>query len=348
MSKVATSEETSHSDDKRAGAPGRARERVKMGRRDVLSQLAWVASASPLASVLGCGSEDDTNDAGGGAGNAGSGLDTEAAGTSGTAPGTSTVTEAIDPATPLAGAPMPPPQSWDDVPTCAASNTDGAGQGPFFIHDAERDDDVSLIRQDIRGRYDESAEPGTELQLHLRILDARTEDCEAAPVAGIEVYIWHTDAQGYYSGFGEPGDQEPDEPYAGTPNQNDLLNTSRFCRGVQVTDADGVVSFRSIFPGWYNGRDVHIHLVALRPGSASRGRETYTGGEHIFTTQFYFEPELTDQVHKASEPYLRRTSIAAYAGAIAADEPNNSGLRAKATFDGTTVVAQIQILLDPG
>jgi protocatechuate 3,4-dioxygenase beta subunit len=350
MSKVATSKETSDSGDARAGAPRRARERVKMGRRDVLSQLAWVASASPLASVLGCGSDGDTNDpaAGGAAGSVGSGMDTEAAGTSATAPDTTTVTEAIDPASPLSADPLPLPPAWDDVPTCAASNTDGAGQGPFFIHDAERDDDVSLFRQDIRGRYDQSAEPGTELQLHLRILDAGSEDCAAAPVAGIEVYVWHTDAQGYYSGFGEEGDQEPDEPYAGTPNQNDLVSSSRFCRGVQVTDADGVVSFRSIFPGWYNGRDVHIHLVALRPGSASRGRETYAGGEHIFTTQFYFDPELTDQVHKASEPYLRRKSIAAYAGAIAADEPNNSGLRAKATFDGTTVVAQIQILLDPG
>jgi protocatechuate 3,4-dioxygenase beta subunit len=345
MSKGA-SKETSEAGEARTTAPGRARERVKMGRRDVLSQLAWVASASPLASVLGCGSDEGESDPGASAG--GSGVGPEGASANAASPGTVTGMEGVDAAAPLVSFPLPPPPAWDGVPTCAASNTDGAGQGPFFIHDAERGDDVSLFRQDIRGRYDASAEPGTELQLHLRILDTRSEGCEATPVAGIEVYIWHTDAQGYYSGFGEAGDQQPDMPYAGTPNQNDLVNNSRFCRGVQVTDADGVVSFRSIFPGWYNGRDVHIHLVALRPGSASRGRETYAGGEHIFTTQFYFDPELTDQVHSAAEPYLRRTSIAAYAGSIAADEPNNSGLRAKATFDGAAVVAQLQILLDPG
>jgi protocatechuate 3,4-dioxygenase beta subunit len=237
--------------------------------------------------------------------------------------------------------------AWDEVPTCTASNTDGAGQGPFFIHDGEKDDDVSLFRQDIRGRYDEDAEEGVEMQLHLRLLDSTSSDCNGIPIAGVEVYIWHTDGQGYYSGFGNPGDQTPDAPYSGTPGQNDLFNTQRFCRGAAVSDENGVVSFRSIFPGWYNGRDVHIHLVALQQDSTSRGRQTYSGDDHIFTTQFYFEPALVDTVHKSTEPYLRRTTLSAYEGAIQADEANNSGLRAKASFAGGIVVAQMQILLDP-
>lgn len=237
--------------------------------------------------------------------------------------------------------------AWDAVPVCTASKTDGAGQGPFFIHNEEKTDDIDLYRQDIRGQYNPEAEEGTEMHLHLRILDSTNTECEAKPVAGIEVYIWHTDPQGYYSGFGNPGDQKPDEPYAGVPGQNDLDNTDRFCRGAAITDENGVISFRSYFPGWYNGRDLHIHFVALKKGSASRGRQTYTGGDHLFTTQFYFDPGLSDQVHKAKEPYLRRTKLSAYQGAIAADEQGNSGLHAKATYDGSLVVAQMQILLDP-
>jgi len=233
---------------------------------------------------------------------------------------------------------------WDAVPTCAASNTDGASQGPFFIHNRERADDVDMFRQDIRGRYREEAEPGTEMQLHLRVLNTAA-DCK--PVAGIDVYVWHTDAQGYYSGFGEPGEQTPDVRYAGKPGRNDLDNTLRFCRGAGVTDANGVVSFRSIFPGWYNGRDVHIHVLTIHAGSESRGRTTYRDRGHILTTQFYFEPDLIDRVHKASQPYLRRTVLPAYAGSIRGDERNNSGLRAKASFDGKIVVAQMQISLDP-
>jgi len=235
---------------------------------------------------------------------------------------------------------------WADVPACTASSTDGAGQGPFFIHNRERDDDVDIFRQDIRGRYRQDAEPGTDMELHLRILEAGA-NCGASPASGVEVYVWHTDAQGFYSGFGEPGDQTPDLPYRGRPNRNDLDNTDRFCRGAGVTDTNGVVSFRSIFPGWYNGRDIHVHLMVLRPGSEARGRQTYQGGKHIFTTQLYFEPDLIDRVHKASEPYRRRTVLEAYAGAILGDERNSSGLRVKASFDGDVVVAQMQILVDP-
>lgn len=237
------------------------------------------------------------------------------------------------------------PPSWDAVPTCVASNTDGAGQGPFFIHNREREDDVDMFRQDIRGRYHQDAEAGTEMHLHLRVLNSGA-DCRT-PVQGIDVYVWHTDAQGYYSGFGEPGEQTPDVRYAGKPSRNDLDNNQRFCRGAGVTDTNGVVSFRSIFPGWYNGRDVHIHVLAIHAGSESRGRETYRDRGHILTTQFYFEPELIDRVHRASQPYLRRTTLPAYADAIKGDERNNSGLRAKATFDGRIVVAQMQISLDP-
>lgn len=33
-----------------------------------------------------------------------------------------------------------------------------------------------------------------------------------------------------------------------------------FLRGRQVTDANGLVTFNTIFPGWYNGRATHIHV----------------------------------------------------------------------------------------
>lgn len=249
---------------------------------------------------------------------------------------------------------------WDDVPTCTASSTDAAGQGPFFIHDLEKSDDISLIRQDIRGRYNDDAEPGIEMQLHLRVLSSKSSSCNMTPVAGADVYIWHTDGQGFYSGFGTRGgsdEQKPDAPYAGTPNTNQLDNADRFLRGVQTTDANGVVSFRSIFPGWYNGRALHIHFVAFKPGSTSAGRVAYTdqnsGGKWLFTTQFYFDPAFAHSIHEKNQPYLRRTTLSAYNNALAANESGNSGLHAKASLAGDSagvggiVTAQMQILLDP-
>ncbi|MCL2449456.1 MAG: hypothetical protein FWD17_10955 [Polyangiaceae bacterium] len=255
---------------------------------------------------------------------------------------------------------MPPAPSWDQVATCVASNTDAAGQGPFFIHELEKNDDISLIRQDIRGRYNQDAEPGVEMQLYLRVLDSTSTSCNQVPVPNIDVYVWHVDAQGYYSGFGTRGgsdEQKPDTPYAGVPSTNALENTDRFLRGVQTTDENGVVAFRSIFPGWYNGRDLHIHFVAFKKGSMSEGRVAYTKansqGYWLFTTQFYFDPAFIKTIHENNQPYLRRTTLSAYAGAIAEDEPGNSGLHAKASLSGDNsgvggiVTAQMQILLDP-
>jgi len=249
---------------------------------------------------------------------------------------------------------------FDMVPMCTASKTDAAGQGPFFIHELEKSDDISLFRQDIRGQYNATAMPGVEMHLHLRILDAKSTSCNMVPVPDVDVYIWHTDAQGYYSGFGLKGtatEQKPDTPYAGAPGQNDLQNTDRFCRGIQTTDANGVVSFKSFFPGWYNGRDLHIHFVAFKKGSMSKGRVTYTNANSdnkwLFTTQFYFDPTFSKPIHEKNEPYKARTALTAYAGAMAADEAGNSNLRAKATLAGDSagvggiVTAQMQILLDP-
>jgi len=244
---------------------------------------------------------------------------------------------------------------WEEVPVCIPSYSDGAGQGPFMIHELEVSGDESMYRQDIRGRYNPAAEPGVELQLHLRILDGSEDGCSTVPVQDVEVYVWNTDAQGYYSGFGTRGtsrEQNPDNQYAGVPNSSDLdtVDNDRFCRGVQLTTADGIASFRTIFPGWYNGRDVHIHVLLLKKDSTSMGRADYSGSQHYLTTQFYFDPELTDEVHKSTQPYLRRTegSLAStYAGAMAADEGGNSGIHAAATFESGIVIAKINILLDP-
>ena len=300
--------------------------------------------------TAGTGGSETAGSSTGGAGSGGT-----TGGTAGTASSSGSAGQAGGGGSGGEGGLVPPP--FDDVPSCTMSPTDTAGQGPFFIHDKEKDDDVSLVRQDIRGRYNESAAPGVEMHLHLRVLDQTSTDCNGTPVPNVDVYIWHTDGQGYYSGFGTRGtsdEQKPDIQYGGSPGQNDLDTSERFCRGVQTTDADGVVSFKSIFPGWYNGRDVHIHVVVLKPDSASRGRVSYTKqnsqNQWVFTTQFYFDPEFTASVHEQYDPYKARTTgslATAYQGAIQADENGNSGLRAKATLANDIVTAQMQLVVNP-
>lgn len=77
------------------------------------------------------------------------------------------------------------------------------------------------------------------------------------PLAGVFVDVWQCDKDGNYSQYG--GNQLQSTNYT---NQN-------FLRGRQTTDANGEVTFISIFPGWYPGRAPHIHVEVLTAGGAS-------------------------------------------------------------------------------
>ena len=71
----------------------------------------------------------------------------------------------------------------------------------------------------------------------------------------------------------------------------------QFLRGYQVSDADGMVRFTTIYPGWYRGRAVHIHFKIR--GDAGSGQS------YEFTSQFFFDEALTDRVF-ARAPYASR------------------------------------------
>jgi protocatechuate 3,4-dioxygenase beta subunit len=96
---------------------------------------------------------------------------------------------------------------------------------------------------------------------------------------GAKVDIWHCDALGVYS---DVQDRRTD------------TRGQQFLRGHHVSDTDGIVRFTTIYPGWYGGRAVHIHFKVRTPGENGRTDE--------FTSQLYFQDELTDRVH-AGAPY---------------------------------------------
>jgi protocatechuate 3,4-dioxygenase beta subunit len=132
-------------------------------------------------------------------------------------------------------------------------------EGPYYISGEK------LRRNITEGR------PGTRLDLRLAVVDAST--CK--PINGAVVDIWHADAAGVYSGFGSGA------------------SSRTFMRGVQRTDRNGLAIFRTVYPGWYQGRTVHIHV------------KVYVGGTDIHTGQLFFSDTLTDAVYKRA-PYSRR------------------------------------------
>lgn len=88
----------------------------------------------------------------------------------------------------------------------------------------------------------------TGLPLNVKIV-VKNVNNNCAVLSNAVVDIWHCDKDGYYSGYTNSG-------YLGTQNNSSLV----FCRGRQISDSNGEINFVSIYPGWYNGRCIHIHV----------------------------------------------------------------------------------------
>jgi protocatechuate 3,4-dioxygenase beta subunit len=147
-------------------------------------------------------------------------------------------------------------------------------EGPYFV-------DERLNRADIRSDPATGAvKSGAPLDIVFRVSELAGGRC--APLAGAIVDVWHCDAQGAYSDVRDAASD---------------TRGHRFLRGYQVTDAAGMARFITIYPGWYEGRAVHVHFKIRTAPAAGRGRE--------FTSQLYFDDALTEQVHSAA-PYVRR------------------------------------------
>jgi protocatechuate 3,4-dioxygenase beta subunit len=108
---------------------------------------------------------------------------------------------------------------------------------------------TGVVRQDIRSSFAglSGTAAGVLLNLELTLVSAST----CAPLADYAVYAWHCDRAGNYSLYS-----------SAAVNQN-------YLRGVQAADANGKVSFTSIFPGCYSGRWPHIHFEVYRTVSAA-------------------------------------------------------------------------------
>ena len=145
--------------------------------------------------------------------------------------------------------------------------------GPYFV-------DENLNRSDLTtNTSDANVTQGVPLSLQMTIVKFTSTGCNA--LQGARVDVWHADAGGVYS----------DEAVENTVGQT-------YLRGYQITDANGQVTFKTIYPGWYSGRTVHIHVM-VRTFSSPGAVASET------TTQLFFDDTLTDQIF-ANAPYNSR------------------------------------------
>ncbi len=139
---------------------------------------------------------------------------------------------------------------FDSLSVCAVLPSTTAGPFPNIAR---------LDRSDITEGY-----PGSSLRLGIRVVD---EQC--VPVPGVDVEVWHADASGDYSEYDDNG------------SGKDEGAGSTFLRGFQQSNAEGIVEFQTIYPGWYEGRSVHIHVTVRLDGT------------DLLTTQLYFDEAFT-------------------------------------------------------
>jgi protocatechuate 3,4-dioxygenase beta subunit len=176
-------------------------------------------------------------------------------------------------------------------------------EGPFFV-------DEKLARSDLR------SDPATGVvsagaPLRLRFVVSRVDSASCAPLTGAYVDVWNCNAEGAYSDISSmhgppPGGPPPGMPPRGGPPNGPppgmaqaVTAGQKFLRGYQITDANGVVEFTTVYPGWYPGRTVHVHFkVRMRAGAATR---------YEFTSQLFFDDALTDTVH-SRPPYSGKSS----------------------------------------
>jgi protocatechuate 3,4-dioxygenase beta subunit len=183
-------------------------------------------------------------------------------------------------------------------------------EGPYFV-------DEKLNRSDIRSDpSDNSVGPGVPLALAFVVSQVGTGSC--TPLKGAMVDVWHCDALGVYSDVqGSTG--------------------KKFLRGYQLTGANGSAKFTTIYPGWYQGRTVHIHFKIRSTGTS--------GAAYEFTSQLFFDDAISNQVY-AQQPYSQHSGRDTLNSADSIYQGGGSQLLLNLTKSGDGYTATFPIGLD--
>ena len=167
-------------------------------------------------------------------------------------------------------------------------------EGPYWVNTMLRRSNV------LANAHGGSEQAGVSLELYINLVDS-SNDCK--PLDSVAVDIWHANAHGLYS------DESSQAAGGGTSSAAGDTITDNWLRGYQITGVDrglhrkpvhGQVSFKTIWPGWYTGRAIHIHV---RVRKLSNSGSTIAG----YTTQIFFSDADNDRVLTGAAPYNTRS-----------------------------------------
>lgn len=203
-----------------------------MQRRNALKLFSGAAIGGAALALVGC--SDD-----GGSGSSATPT------SSGAASATNTPGAAVSNGSSSATAAVSPIPTQATTPASSCTTTIPSETGGPFPGDGSNGPNVltqsGIVRSDIRPSFGTSTNvaKGVPLTIKLQIVDTKNS-CK--PLAGAAVYLWHCDMNGNYSLYSQG------------------VTTENYLRGVQAADANGFVTFQTIFPGCYAGRWPHAHF----------------------------------------------------------------------------------------
>jgi len=190
--------------------------------------------------------------------------------------------------------------SAENAAAATAALTPTMTEGPYWV-------DELLRRSDVRANTSSATsnagagQVGVPLSLEINVRDADNGD---RAVNGAHVDIWHANAYGLYS------DESSQQVGGGTSTSS--TKGQNFLRGYQVTGVDpglgsiavdGRVTFKTVWPGWYSGRAIHIHVRV-------RTYDTRGNVATNYTTQIFFDDAANNAVLSGAAPYNTRTPTA--------------------------------------
>ncbi|PVF99644.1 aromatic compound dioxygenase [Serendipita vermifera] len=187
-------------------------------------------------------------------------------------------------------------------------------EGPYYLNN-------DLVRQDLT-----ESQGGVPLELDIGIID--TSNCQ--PLSNVLVELWHCNATGHYSGFttstagfgAPPGGGSGSASFSlpsgvpmpsdGNPPPSPMTDNLNFLRGGWQSNDAGIVAFKTIYPGYYDGRAIHIHtMIHQNITYNSNGTYTSRSGSLVHVGQMFFEDTFSDKI-MAISPYKDTTMNRTY------------------------------------
>jgi protocatechuate 3,4-dioxygenase beta subunit len=229
-----------------------------MQRRRALGWLAGAGAAGGLALLGACGGGSDSASDTSSSGSSSTGGSTSGGTTSGSTTSTDTCS-------------LIPSETAGPYPGDGTNSVNGSTVNVLTLSD--------IVRSDIRssvGGLSGTAE-GVPITVTLKLVNTSSS---CANLAGRAIYLWHCTRDGNYSLY------------------SSSVQDQNFLRGVQETDANGEVTFTSIFPGCYSGRWPHIHFEVFESLA-----EATSGNNDVRTSQLAVPAAACSQVYGVASGY---------------------------------------------